>query len=218
MKLSAEYRSIARDRLKNNWGTAVLVCVIVALISSGASMIPMCGWALSLLLAGQFIVGELICFIRLHRKQSVSLSNLFDGFTKNWINNFLTYLLQMVYTFLWTLLFVIPGIVKSYAYSMTMYLKSQKPELGHNEAIALSQKIMQGKKFKLFCLHLSFIGWAILSCFTLGIGFIFLLPYMQASSVAFYEDAYNEYRVANGEIIDTETEDNIQETETQIEE
>ena len=169
MKISAEYRGIARDRLKNNWGTSILVCVIVAIISGAMSMIPMCGWILSLLFVGQFIVGELIYFTKLHRKQGTSLSNLFEGFGQNWISNCLTYLLQQVYTILWTLLFIIPGIVKYYAYSMTMYLKSQKPELGHNEAITLSQKIMQGKKFKLFCLHLSFIGWAILSCFTLGI-------------------------------------------------
>lgn len=207
MKVSAEYRGIARGNLKNNWGTAILVSLIVVAVSSLLSMIPAVGWIISLLFAGQFMVGELIYFTRLNRRQEATFTSMFDGFGKNWLSNFLTYLLQQVYIILWTLLFIIPGIIKMYSYSMTMYIKSQNPEMGHNEAITLSRKLMDGKKEGLFHLHLTFLGWALLAVLTFGIGFIFLLPYMQASNVAFYEDVYNEYNAKNNPVIESAEEE-----------
>ena len=194
MKNSADYRNVARGNLKNNWGTAVLVCIIIAGISTILSFIPYIGSVVSLLLCGQLAVGEIMYFIKLHNKQDARVGSIFEGFGENWINNLLTYLLQTIYIILWSLLLIIPGIIKSYAYSMTMYLKAKQPNLTSNEAISKSQQIMDGKKWKLFCLQLSFIGWAILSIFTFGIGFLFLMPYMQSSTIAFYEDAYNAYQ------------------------
>ena len=208
MKISAEYRKEARDNLKGNWGTAILVCLIVALVTDGLSMVPVVGWFLSTLFAGQFIVGELIYFIKLNRKQDAGVGSIFQDFGKNWIDNFLTYLLQQAYTILWMFLFIVPGLVKMYSYSMTMYLKSQNPQMGHNEAITLSRKLMDGNKYRLFCLHFSFIGWALLSVLTFGIGFIWLLPYMQSSIVAFYEDIYTEYTSKNESVEDTSASQN----------
>ena len=194
MKKSAEFRNVARENLKGNWGTAIVVCLIVIAITAILGIIPVVGSIAMLLLTGQLIVGEFNYFIKLNNKQEAKISSMFTGFGENLINNFLTYLLQTIYTILWTLLFIVPGIIKSYSYSMTMFIKSKKPELGANDAITLSRQIMNGKKWKLFCLHFSFIGWAILSVLTFGIGFLFLMPYMQASITAFYEDAYNSYQ------------------------
>ena len=83
-----------------------------------------------------------------------------------------------VYTFLWTLLLVIPGIMKSYSYAMTLFILKDYPELQYNAAKEKSMAMMSGHKMKMFLLDLSFIGWAILCCFTLGIGFLFLAPYV----------------------------------------
>ena len=101
---------------------------------------------------------------------------------------FVTMLLQAVYTILWSLLLVIPGIIKSYSYAMTSFILKDEPEMKNNAAIEKSMAMMEGNKMKLFMLDLSFIGWAILCIFTLGIGLLFLQPYVAISRAAFYED------------------------------
>ena len=83
-------------------------------------------------------------------------------------------------------------------------LDFKNPEMKAVEAITLSRSIMYGKKWKLFCLDVSFIGWAILSIFTLGIGLIFLIPYINASHVAFFEDAYFAYQTKTGNVVEVE--------------
>ena len=76
---------------------------------------------------------------------------------------------------------------------MSPFILKDKPELSANQAINLSQKMMEGHKFDFFCLMLSFIGWGILAVFTLGIGYLWLAPYMSATMVAFFEDVKAEY-------------------------
>ena len=92
------------------------------------------------------------------------------------------------FTILWSLLLVIPGIIKSYSYAMTSFILKDEPEMKNNAAIEKSMAMMEGNKMKLFMLDLSFIGWAILCIFTLGIGLLFLQPYVAISRAAFYED------------------------------
>jgi uncharacterized membrane protein len=89
---------------------------------------------------------------------------------------------------LWSLLLVIPGIIAAYRYAMASYIMAQNPEIGALDAIERSKAMMNGNKLRLFCLQLSFIGWMLLSALTLGIGYIFLRPYMQAAYAAFYLD------------------------------
>ena len=105
-----------------------------------------------------------------------------------WANAICTRLLKFVYTFLWSLLFVIPGIIASYRYAMTDYILAEHPEMSASEAIAASKEMMSGNKGRLFCLHVSFIGWAILCAFTLGIGYLWLNPYENAATAAFYRE------------------------------
>jgi uncharacterized membrane protein len=87
---------------------------------------------------------------------------------------------------LWAILLVIPGIIAMYRYSMAFYIMNDDPSVGIMEAIERSKQMMMGNKGRLFCLHLSFIGWAILCVFTMGIGFLWLAPYFYASEAAFY--------------------------------
>lgn len=206
MKISSEYRSIARSNLKNNWGTAILVCIIILAISSVLGIIPVVGTVVSVLLAGQLAVGEIYYFIALNNKEKPQVNTIFKDFGNDLFKNFIVFILQILYIVLWTLLFIIPGIIKTYSYSMTMFLKAKQQNLQPNEAITLSRQIMDGKKWKLFCLHFSFIGWIILSTLSFGIGFIFLMPYIQASTTAFYEDAYTEYQQTPVVIESQETE------------
>jgi uncharacterized membrane protein len=98
-----------------------------------------------------------------------------------------------IFIALWTCLFILPGIVKAFSYAMTPFILEDRPELSANEAIDLSRAMMKGHKFDLFYLYLGFIGWALLCLLTLGIGFLWLAPYMQSAEAAFYEEVKAEY-------------------------
>ena len=97
-------------------------------------------------------------------------------------------LLQTVYILLWTCLLIVPGIMATYSYAMTDYILAEHPELTASEAIAQSKAMMDGSRWRLFCLHLSFIGWDLLCALTLGLGNLALTPYKQAAEAAFYRD------------------------------
>ena len=111
-----------------------------------------------------------------------TLFSKFDQFGQGFLQRFL----RNLYIALWSLLFIVPGIVKIYSYAMTPYIMTEHPEMTANEAITASRQLMDGHKGELFCLHLSFIGWQFLNLFTLGIGSLWLNPYMQATEAAFY--------------------------------
>lgn len=102
-------------------------------------------------------------------------------------------LLTALYTLLWTFLFIIPGIIASLAYALTPYLMAENPDMGANEAITLSKKMMKGNKENLFYLYLTFIGWSLLCLLTLGIGYLWLVPYMSVTKAAFYRDVSQKY-------------------------
>ncbi|WNB92397.1 DUF975 family protein [Bacillus sp. NEB1478] len=120
--------------------------------------------------------------------ERVRFSGLFQAFSE--ISMYLkllgTYLLMMIYVILWTLLFIIPGIIKALAYSQTYFVYKDNPKMGINAAITESRKLMVGYKWKFFVLQLSFIGWVFLGLITFGIGFLWIYPYMTATYASFY--------------------------------
>ncbi len=97
-----------------------------------------------------------------------------------------TMFLRDIYNFLWTLLFIIPGIVKAYAYRMVPYILADNPKMGPDNAITLSRKMMDGHKLNLFILELSFIGWYLLGLLALGVGILFVNPYYNATEAQLY--------------------------------
>ena len=105
---------------------------------------------------------------------------------------FLTDLLMTILIVLQFLLLIVPGIIATFAYQMTFYILAEHPEMDPIDAIKASRKMMKGHKWQLFCLQLSFIGWAILSMFTMGIGGLFLTPYSEAATAAFYKEISKE--------------------------
>ena len=110
------------------------------------------------------------------------------GYFSYWKTTAIARLLQSVYILLWSLLFIIPGIIATYSYAMTEFILAENPDLTASEAIARSKEMMSGNRWRLFCLHFSFIGWDILSALTLGIGNLWLRPYKQAANAAFYRE------------------------------
>lgn len=192
-----QLKSSALASLKGNWGTPIAICLVYDLLLC-ASAFTLVG---PLLLTGPISVGLAAYFINNHRNRNGKFENLFSGFN-NFGTNFVASLLTGLYTFFWSLLFIIPGIVKTLSYSMTFYILNDAPNMSASDAITESRRIMNGNKAKLFCLNLSFIGWAILSILTLGIGLLWLIPYMQATTTAFYQDiatekSYNRQNMQN---------------------
>ena len=144
-------------------------------------------------------VGFANAFLKLLVQQDNAIpENMYKIATKNYWHKVWGMFLMNVFIFLWMLLLIIPGIVKIFSYSMTPFILEEHPELSANEAIDHSRAMMKGHKFDLFWLILSFIGWMILCLFTLGIGYLWLIPYMQTSIADFYEDVKADYEVNGG--------------------
>lgn len=177
LKQNSELRAEARVALTDKWVMGAVTTLVFGAVSGAASYIPVVG---TILVALPMMYGYSIVMLSVMRGGEMNIGGLFDGF-----NDFGrivgTKLLQAIYTFLWTLLLVIPGIIKNYSYAMTDFILKDQPELANNAAIEKSMAMMDGNKMKLFLLDLSFIGWAILCLFTFGIGFLFLQPYVLCS-------------------------------------
>lgn len=137
------------------------------------------------LLGGPVKLGYCRYLLKLHDGEEGDMKDLFSQFDR-FADGFLLSLLTSIYIFLWTLLFIIPGIVAAYKYAMAPFIMLENPGMKAGEAIDASKKMMYGHKGELFILDLSFIGWALLSILTMGVGSLWLNPYTNASYAAFY--------------------------------
>ncbi|MCC2461714.1 DUF975 family protein [Bacillus mobilis] len=201
----------ALDALKGKWGLAVGATLLVGILIGAVEMLTtgifsmFWGWeeaneSLTVTIIAMFIIGPLTVGASYFVLNVIRGTNARIGYIFRWFNDgskfmksFLTYLLMNVYLILWTLLLIIPGIIKSFSYSMTYFILNDHPEYSINQAITESRRMMDGHKMEYFILCLSFIGWFILSCITLGIGFLWLIPYFYTTSAAFYEEIAEEY-------------------------
>ena len=139
-------------------------------------------------LVGGFVSLGLIQFnMNLIDKKPVDFMDIFSK-SDMFVKALFLRLRLTVFTFLWTLLFIIPGIIKSYSYSMSGFIMTENPEISSKEAMEVSMKMMSGNKWRLFCLQLSFIGWYILGAMACGIGIFFVQPYVNAAIAGFYDD------------------------------
>ena len=178
---NSQIKARAKDAMKNNWGVAIVVFLVYGLITSALS-----ATGIGALATGLLTVGISAFFLTVIRNGKAEFESFFNGLTDNIGTKFISMLLVQIYIMLWTLLFYIPGIVKSYSYAMTPYILLDKPELSATEAITESRNMMNGHKMELFLLDLSFIGWILLSLLTCGILFFYVAPYMQAARAEFY--------------------------------
>ena len=155
----------------------------LAIVGSTAGVLSL----VNLILGGVIQLGYASYLLKQHDREICETKELFSKFDY-FGPGFLQLLLRNIFTALWSILLVIPGIIKSLGYSMTPFLMVENPNLTAKEAIKLSQEKMMGHKWELLCMSLSFIGWSILATLTGGIGYIFLNPYMNAAYAAFYRD------------------------------
>ncbi len=189
MKSAKEYRQIARESLKGNWGAAIGAVIVYGLMLGALS----CTAVGSIVLGGALMCGLAYVFMMTIREKKVTFENLFEGFKKPGFSATIGLNVKMtIFILLWSMLFCIPGIIAVYKYSMAPYILMDHPEMTGGEAITASKNLMKGKKWKLFCVEFSFIGWCLLGTLTLGIAYIWIGPYMQATMAAFYEDIKDE--------------------------
>ena len=193
MDTNQGYKNRALANLDKAWAPAAIATLIFYVVTLAITYSIEFGIGseyslLATLITLPLSYGILVLFLDFARGEKIENSKLFDGYKYGFQRIFTTGLLLLIYTVLWYLLLIIPGIIKSYSYSMTYYILKDNPELKNNAAIEKSMQMMDGHKMDLFLLHLSFIGWAILCLLTMGIGFIFLIPYIYTAQAHFYED------------------------------
>ncbi|PRT10326.1 hypothetical protein C6352_14820 [Bacillus thuringiensis] len=207
----SDLKGEALDSLEGKWGLAVGATLLISVIMITFNFIvdfsftQILGWedmknSMIVDIITTFMVGPLTLggyYLALHiiREKDARIGHIFRWFTagSKFIKSFLLYIVVNIYIFLWFLLFIIPGIIKSFSYAMTYFIINDHPEYSINQAITESRRMMDGHKMEYFILCLSFIGWFILGCITLGIGFLWLIPYFYTTSAAFYEEIAEEY-------------------------
>ena len=174
------------------WMMALLALFLYSIIYSAvsflASFIPVVGGFAPLVIAGPLGIGVALIFMKLARNHNnVEIGDLFTSFSDRFGKDLLLGLMISIFTALWTLLFIVPGIVKGYAYSMAYYISLDHPEWGWKECIEESKRITQGHKGELFVLDLSFIGWYIVGSLCFGIGTLWVSPYHYTAKANYYE-------------------------------
>ena len=217
-----ELKTAAKNRLSGNWGLNIVVMLLAvyipALILGGITgLLEGCSSAMSSMesytAAGvvsgissliSVAVGIIVCGPLMIGYDYFSLIFMRGGETEyltpykiafnntNFMRFVSTYFMMQLFIFLWSLLLIIPGIVKSFSYAMTPYILKDHPEMNWKEAITESRRMMDGHKGELFVLYLSFIGWLILTCLTFGILAIYVTPYMQMTVTDFYRSLKGE--------------------------
>ena len=214
---SSELRAVARQNLEGTWGISVGVALVASLLGgsmagAGSNVnfnfnedtvrnLPPVFWTVllplvsvagllslaALILGGTVELGYARFLLKQHDRKELQFSDLFSQFER-FGTGFAQKFLRILFIMLWTLLLIIPGIVKGLSYAMTPFILEEHPEMTASQAIKASMQLMDGHKMDLFILGLSFIGWSLLACLTMGIGFLFLNPYMNAAYAAFYRD------------------------------
>jgi uncharacterized membrane protein len=189
---NTELMQQARESLAGKWGQAIGVLVVYMLMMIAIQIIPMAGAIISLLIGGPMAIGLATFSLALARNEDANINQLFEGFNKFGLA-LAAYFLMFVFIILWMLLLIIPGIIAAISYSMTFYIIADEDSMDAMDAIDKSKAMMDGYKWKYFCLGLRFLGWALLCVLTLGIGFLWLMPYMQVTNAKFYEDVKANY-------------------------
>ena len=198
-------RALARNSLRGKWGLAALATLLYSVLAilpvfildgifgdfepTGVSSVY------SMLIAGPLTLGYAMFAISLFRGRKTSPTMVFYGFER-FGKAFGLYIVMSIFVLLWSLLLFIPGIIAALRYSLCFYILADNPNMGIMQALNESKRMMKGNKWKLFCLILSFIGWMILGLFTLGIGYLWLMPYIEVTMIAFYDIANGSLRPA----------------------
>lgn len=183
-------QGIFEEAAAGKFGDAMLVMAflfaVFALVFMIAVMVMIILIPLEVFLLNPLEVGIKRFFLQ-NLKEEANIKEICYAFDHSYLNCVKTLFFRDLYIFLWSLLFVIPGIIKAYEYRMIPYIVGENPGISRAEAFAISSSMMQGNKWKAFVLDLSFLGWYILNGLTLGIlGIFYLNPYVNQTDAALY--------------------------------
>lgn len=172
----------------SSWLFAVLAVVILGVVNYVIGLIPYLGRVVSLLVTGPLAYGMASMFLKQARdRKPMQMGDLFNGFQQDFSGIFLLGLLMNLFVFLWSLLFLIPGVIAQLSYSMAYYIKADHPEYDWKQCLAESKRMMTGYKGDLFVMQLSFIGWYFVGALCLGVGVFWVAAYQNAATAQFYQ-------------------------------
>lgn len=180
------FKSVALNQLKGRWkvpciATLILIAVFAVIEGSSALTYGTIGGILSTFVYGSSAIAFTNIFILLYLSNDrITFSDFVNGFS-DFLRGFLGMLWMSLWIFLWSLLFVIPGFIKAFAYSQIFFILSDNPKIGVIKAMNISKVITQGHKADIFCLAFSFIGWYFLGIITGGVLFVWIIPYEMAT-------------------------------------
>ena len=185
-------RKELKDKAKNSFtphlGAILLVLLIVLVVYGLLAVMSGVGAIVSFIIAGSISLSFASIFLNVLKGKKPVAKDLIFGFQdENLLRGLFAFLRYEIFTFLWTLLLIVPGIIKSISYSQMFYLMAENPKMTAGEAQAKSMKIMEGHKWDYFVLQLSFIPWRLLSIVTFGIAEIYVTPYVSTTNAAFYK-------------------------------
>ena len=197
-----ELKRNAKKSLRGNYGSAILVLLVLGILTGLPAMIPpifqdsseqtqniviIIVSLISVFISSLLTLGAISFFMKVSRNKKVDFGELFNK-TGLWVTCLVAMIMISIFTSLWTLLLVIPGIIAAYRYRLTPYVIVDNPGIGGIDAITKSKELMKGYKMDLFVLDLSFIGWNILAVCTLGLLYFWLAPYMNTTYANFYNE------------------------------
>ncbi|WP_050179749.1 DUF975 family protein [Domibacillus robiginosus] len=199
----SKLRANARESLRGNWLMAIGLFVVASILFGAPDFIlnpdqyeftwkdPVI-LVLSILLL-PLAIGMVWAWVDLSRGGKISFAHLIEPYKTMFGKSILVSVLQGLFLFFWTLLFIVPGIIKSFSYMLTYHILRDEPELSPLQAITKSRRMMNGHKAEALVLGLSFIGWMLLGVVTLFIGFLWIAPYMSVTYAHFYNTLRAEY-------------------------
>lgn len=194
-----DLKMAAKEQLKGNVGIYFGVTILLSLILS-LSSITIIG---PFLISGSIMLGLTLLILEIVRTKKGNLETGFKGF-KQFGSSLGAYFFMGLFIGLWSILFVIPGIIAGFRYSMTFFVLADNPTMSGLAAIRKSKEMMKGHKWELFVLLISFFWWYILGTITFGLAYIYVIPYMEATIANFYEKLKEEQPVA--EVVEEKTE------------
>jgi uncharacterized membrane protein len=192
MKTFNELKSLAKTQISGKIGILFAMFLIMFGIFIASNFVPVLGTIANYLVGAAFTLGGAWVFLKIAKGETVSVGNIFYGFEDLWTAIKAQFFMGL-FICLWSLLLIIPGIIKAYSYSMTYFILAENKGMSVLEAITLSRKMMDGHKMDLFLLFLSFIGWLLLVVITFGIAGIWVYPYLYATFTNFYLSVKEDY-------------------------
>ena len=187
MRTNQEIRQDVSIMMRGNWKKMVLVSLVYMLIS----MFTQCNFPLVLVVYCPLLLGYVMTMLSFVRgRNNLKVNDIFSAFNSTYYwKSMGLYMLMWLYTFLWSLLFIIPGVVKALSYFLAPYILADNPTMTTEEAICRSMQLMEGRKMQLFLMMLGYFLLSLLSSLLLWIPMLWIIPYYQAVFAKFYEEA-----------------------------